>query len=419
MENDITQLISEISQKSGKSNEEIEELINEKTNKFSGLLTKEGAAFMVGKEFGLNQEVNKEVKISEISDGMKGIEVKGIVKTIFPTKEFEKNGKSGKLQSFVLEDDSGTIRVTIWNDQIDNYNLTIGSKISINNAIVNMYNEKKQLSLGFNGEINIIEKAETNFENLSNLKPNLNNINTYGRLVRKFPCKEFNSGERKGKLCNFQFGDETILLKATAWNDKADELSSISDGEIIDIKNAYTKEGLFGIELHLGYSTIIEKSNRNVASTYTILKENINKKEIGELNTNENVMINGKVDKIEDGRLFFLACEKCGKKVNVSENGIICEKCGEVKGEKKAVLSATIIDDSGQIKANFFSENALNLINLKKEDFEKMINEKEANQIIQELNEKNNGKEIKLFGYAKENSFSNDLEFSVKEIINE
>jgi len=414
MENNI---IKEIATKSGKSEKEIQKLIDAKIKKFSGLLTEQGAAFMVEKELGLKQESGIESKIGELNDGMKGIDISGEIKTIFPAKEFEKGGKAGKLKSFILSDDTGEVRVTLWNDQVDKYDISVGSKVKISNGIVSAYNEKKQVGLGFNGEIIILEKKELAFENLNNLKAGMNSINVIGRLLRKYPCKEFDTSGKKGKVCNFQFGDGTALLRATAWNEKVDELETYNEGDILEIDNGYTKAGMFGVELHLGYNAELKNSEKNVPSVIEILKDSVSEKKINQLLENENVIIAGKIKSITNGKLFYTVCEKCGKKATQETGGVICEKCGEVSGEKRAIVGITIEDDSGEINSNLFGREALNAIGLDQESFELKTEEKSAEKIIEELNETIIGKEIKLFGYEKLNSYSNENEFSVKEVL--
>ena len=49
-EKDIKVLIEEIAAKTGKSEEEIRALIKGKTEKFSGLLTEQGATYLIQKE---------------------------------------------------------------------------------------------------------------------------------------------------------------------------------------------------------------------------------------------------------------------------------------------------------------------------------------------------------------------------------
>ena len=378
-------IVKEISEKSGKSEAEVKELISAKIKKFSGLLTEQGAAFMVAKEFGLKQEAGIESKTGELEDGMKGIEITGEIKALFPVKEFEKGGKKGKLKSFIFADDTGEVRVTLWNDQVDKYDLSVGSKIKIQNGIVSVFNEKKQVGLGFNGDIEIIEKKEIEYDDLNNLKGGMNSVNVIGRLLRVYPCKEFESKDKKGKLCNFQFGDGTALLRATAWNQKADEIENLNEGDVLEIKNSYTKDGMFGVELHLGYNAEMSPSEKEIPSTVEILKDSVTEKKINQLVENENVIIEGKIKTINPGKLFYLVCEKCGKKVNVEVNGTICEACGEVKGEKRAIVGITIEDDTGEINANLFGNEALVGIKFNKEEFETEIDSKSSETLILNL----------------------------------
>jgi len=410
-------LLKEISEKSGKSEEEVKELIDVKIKKFSGLLTEQGAAFMVQKELGLKQEAGVESKVGELEDGMKGIDVTGEVKAIFPVKEFQRNGKSGKLKSFILSDDTGEVRITLWNDQVDKYDLSVGSKIKILNGIVSAYNEKKQVGLGFNGEVEIIEKKELVFDDLSNLKAGMNNVNVVGRLLRKYPCKEFDSNDRKGKLCNFQFGDGTALLRATAWNEKTSDIEKYNEGDIIQINNGYTKDGMFGVELHLGYSAELKNSEKEMPSVTQMLSESINEKKINQLVENENVIIGGKIKELISGKLFYPVCEKCGKKVTLETSGIICENCGEVKGEKRAIMGIIIEDDTGEVKANLFGDSAIKAVSMDKTTFETEIDEKSSEKLVEEIREKITGNELKLFGYLKVNNYSGENEFSVKDVI--
>ena len=411
------EILKEIAQKSGKSEEEVKELIDAKIKKFSGLLTEQGASFMVQKELGLKQETGIESKIGELSDGMKGIDIGGEIKAIFPVKEFEKNGKSGKLKSFILNDDTGEVRITLWNDQVDLYDLSVGSKIKILNAIVSAYNEKKQVGLGFNGSIEITHKKEIEFKELNNIKGGMNNVNIVGRLLRKYPCKEFDSNDKKGKLCNFQFGDGTALLRATAWNEKADEVEKYNEGEIVEIKNGYTKDGMFGVELHLGYSAELTKSEKDIPSVVNILKDSVNEKKINQLVENENVIIDGKVKNLMDRKLFYPVCEKCGKKVSIENSGVVCENCGEVKGEKRAIMGIVVEDDTGEVRANLFGDSAIKAIGMDKTNFEKELDEKSSEKLVEEIREKISGNELKLFGYLKVNNYSGENEFSVKDVI--
>lgn len=416
-EKEIGALILEIAAKTNKSEEEVRALVKGKTDKFSGLLTEQGAAYLIQKELGMKQENYEQIPIGKLSEGMKGIEVRGIVEAIFPAKEFEKNGKKGKLKSFVIMDGTGEVRATLWNDQADLYPLTRGSEIKMSNIIVTKYNEKIQATLGFNGIIEVINKKEEEFQKVSELAAGMNGVNVIGRIMRKFPCKEFESGERKGKLCSFQIGDESATVRVTAWNEKAQEMEKFGEGDAVEVIGAYTKEGRFGVELHLGYTAQIAETQKKVPNVVEILKEQMKEKKINTLSDGENAVINGKITGVEKGNFFYEVCGKCGKKISKTENGVLCENCGETTTKKNAVISLMVEDDTAGIRVNFFGKNALKALNVEQEELEKQTTEKSSDVLVAEWNGKLIGKEIKVYGYQKTNNFSGNNEFSAREVI--
>lgn len=417
MEKNIEELILEIAQKSGKNQDEIRDLVQVKTRKFAGLLTDEGAAHLVEKELGLKGKDEEQLKISELADGKKGVEVKGKVEAIYPVKEFEKNGKKGKLLSLILSDGTGEIRTTLWNDQVDKYKLSKGDEIILSSGIVSSYNEKKQLTLGFGGKVEITKKGIKEKIKISDLKSGLNSVSVVGRITRKFPCKEFESKDRKGKLCSFQFGDETAIIRTTAWNEKADSMDQFNEGDSLEINNAYTKEGKFGVELHLGYTAEVKQSEEKVATVREIMKENAKEIKINQLTEGGNSIISAKLVKVLSGNLAYTVCEKCGKKATKTENGLLCENCGEIKGKKNAVISATIEDETAQIQLTLFGETALKVIKQTNEELTKNLEEKSTEAIVDEINENISGETIKIYGYTRTNKFSGSTEFIAKEII--
>ena len=57
--------------------------------------------------------------ISELTEEMRDVDIEGKVARIFPFKSFERDGKEGKVQNLIVADESGTTRVTFWNDDVD------------------------------------------------------------------------------------------------------------------------------------------------------------------------------------------------------------------------------------------------------------------------------------------------------------
>ncbi|MEM4259158.1 MAG: hypothetical protein QXS38_00125 [Candidatus Pacearchaeota archaeon] len=112
MEN-YEKLVERIAKSSNLSSEEIERKVEAKKAKLSGLISKEGAAQIVAAEMGINLDMEK-LKLSEIFHGMKRANVVGKVIDILSIREYNKNGRTGKVANLRIADDSGNARVVLW-----------------------------------------------------------------------------------------------------------------------------------------------------------------------------------------------------------------------------------------------------------------------------------------------------------------
>tara|TARA_Y100000310_G_C20162858_1_gene570008 strand:- start:32 stop:316 length:285 start_codon:yes stop_codon:yes gene_type:complete len=66
-------------------------------------------------------------------------------------REFEKFGKTGRVCKATVKDDSGEIKLTLWNDDVDK--VAVGDTIKINNGWCSEYQGEKQLSTGKFGSL--------------------------------------------------------------------------------------------------------------------------------------------------------------------------------------------------------------------------------------------------------------------------
>src|SRR3989338_1309789 len=115
VEDNCQHLIEFISEISGLSVEEIERKIEAKQAKLSGLISKEGAAQVIAAELGINLD-KQIIKISQIVPGMRKINLIGKIIDLYPVKEYNKNGRSGKVGSFVLADETSNVRTVLWDE---------------------------------------------------------------------------------------------------------------------------------------------------------------------------------------------------------------------------------------------------------------------------------------------------------------
>ena len=96
------------------------------------------------------------MKISEIQARQGRIEVIGKITDMSEIREFNKNNGKLKVCDAKLEDDSGEIKLTLWNDEIDM--VEVGDKVKISNGYCGEYQGEKQLSAGKFGKLEVIEE---------------------------------------------------------------------------------------------------------------------------------------------------------------------------------------------------------------------------------------------------------------------
>ena len=59
--------------------------------------------------------------ISELTAGQGSVNVQGTITEVGETRSFNKFGKELKVGNAILKDDSGSIKLTLWNDDADKY----------------------------------------------------------------------------------------------------------------------------------------------------------------------------------------------------------------------------------------------------------------------------------------------------------
>src|SRR3989344_3222002 len=106
-------LVEKIAKLSGIEKEEVDKRVEAKKARLSGLISKEGAAQIIAAELGVSFE-NSLFKISELMPGIKKASVFGKVIRVFPVREFRKNNREGKVANIIVADETGNIRVVLW-----------------------------------------------------------------------------------------------------------------------------------------------------------------------------------------------------------------------------------------------------------------------------------------------------------------
>ena len=88
-------------------------------------------------------------------------------------REFQKFGKPGKVANAIAKDETGDIKLTLWNDDIEK--VKAGDKVHLTNGYVNEWQGEMQLTTGRMGKLEVVGKADAdlNKESDSKIKTNI------------------------------------------------------------------------------------------------------------------------------------------------------------------------------------------------------------------------------------------------------
>jgi len=206
----LDDIIAKIKEKSGLTEDQINQKIDDKLKQLSGLISKEGAAHIIANELGIKLiDLNAKLKIKNILSGMRNVEVTGRARNIFPVNEFQTaEGRKGKVASLVIEDETGLIRVTLWHGQTDNIEkMKQGDIIKVVGGYVRDNNGRKEIHMNERSKIIINPEGEEvgEYKRPAAERKNINNLIEgdtailLGTIVQVFDPKFFTICPECGK----------------------------------------------------------------------------------------------------------------------------------------------------------------------------------------------------------------------------
>jgi replication factor A1 len=96
------------------------------------------------------------MKIAELRPGMRRVELKAkVIEISEPREVMTRFGDISRVATAVLADDSGTIKLTLWNENIDK--VSVNNVIQIENGYMTTFKGENQLNVGRYGKLTIIQ----------------------------------------------------------------------------------------------------------------------------------------------------------------------------------------------------------------------------------------------------------------------
>ena len=101
----------------------------------------------------------KNITIKDLKAGMKKVHLRATVLELPETREvLTRFGSYARLSNATIEDSTGRIKLVLWNKQIDI--VSIGDRITIDNAKVVRFRGEPQLRIGRRGELKVTQKKD-------------------------------------------------------------------------------------------------------------------------------------------------------------------------------------------------------------------------------------------------------------------
>ncbi|MBN2881571.1 hypothetical protein JXM83_06000 [Candidatus Woesearchaeota archaeon] len=260
-----------IVEKTGIKKEDVEKKIKLKIDSLSGLISKDGASHIVAHELGVEVESDSPGKLSvkNLVSGMRNVTVEVKITRLFDKREFKRSdGSQGKVLSGYISDDTGSIRIVLWNDAAD-LSISESDVLRISNAYIKENRGNNELNVNdpslveINPEgVEIKEVFQPTFSSevtrkeISGLSAGDNNIEVLGTIVQVFDlrfyevCPECNKRIKPETGCpehgnvdtkwnyvlNVVLDDNSGNIRLVLFNDLVDALFSVNRDKILEYR---------------------------------------------------------------------------------------------------------------------------------------------------------------------------------------
>ena len=252
--------------------EEFLGLVDEKEAQMAGLADKDTAAKLVALGMGISDD---EKKIGEVTLELSKVVLVGKVIACSDVRVFNReDGSSGNVANLTLADETGSIRVVLWDDAADLVKvgeIVFGDSVQVS-GFVREGRNGLEVSVGRGGKIDKIalnEDIQVRIDpyQINEIKVGMGNVYLIAKLldisdIRTFQRKDGSTG----KVRNVTLGDATGKIKVTLWDDNADTFTDIKPGDNIEITGGYAKENSFSnqVEINLGNNSSIRTSSKKI-----------------------------------------------------------------------------------------------------------------------------------------------------------
>ncbi|MFB6300842.1 MAG: single-stranded DNA binding protein [Halobacteriales archaeon] len=251
------------------SEEEFREAVEEKVEQLGGLADEETAAMLIAHEL-TDEEING---ITDIEPGMEEVQFLGKVVSVGELREFERDDAEaddpGRVVNIEVADETGSVPITFWDERAEAAvdELETGTVLRIEGRPREGYNGLEVSVNRADPEPDAdIDVDLTDEYTIEELALGRSNVNLRGKVLATESVRTFDRDDgSEGRVSNLVLGDETGRIRVTLWDEMADRVETITDGQSIEVVDGYVRERDGDLELHVGDRGTIEELEEDVA----------------------------------------------------------------------------------------------------------------------------------------------------------
>jgi len=281
-------LVERIAKTSGLEKEEIYRKVEAKRAKLSGLISREGAAQVIAAELGINFD-SERLKINELVPGMKKANVVGKILRMFPVREFERNGRKGKVANMFIADETSNIKVVLWDVNhialLEKGEIVDGDVIEISNGGV----RENEIHLGSFSELkkssetieNPVEAMVVNERNILDFKIS-QGVKTRAFIVQVFDPRFFEVCSQCGKKIHIEGENVTCAEHGKVVPEKRSLINIVIDDGTESIRSVLFHENVKSLGFDVEDKENLVKQKEGLLGKEMFFSGNVRKNKVFE-----------------------------------------------------------------------------------------------------------------------------------------
>lgn len=272
---ELEDIINQMITKTGKSRNEIHNLIETKQSDAGGSISEKAAAALVSKDLGLDltqmvpSQLGRIADLHHMAPGSSNIIIAGVVDRIYYPHQFQKDQEARYVQNLILKDATGTIRLVLWGSMVL---LTHKLQIKKGDTIRVMKGFLKNGRLG-EREVHLNDSAMIDKNVPTDVLETLTDIDVWTDVLLPGAISKEHTKDREidvqgivvekmsvvqGRPLSVYLVDpspspSSPLVRLVVWGERIDDYHPVQTGQKILVEGVRVKEGLNN-ELELNFS---------------------------------------------------------------------------------------------------------------------------------------------------------------------